>query len=312
MKIVYLDLSSLQGEKEDLSFLPIQRHGKFLTFSHTESSQLSSRAGDAEVIITIKNKIFSEELDQMPKLRLICQAGSGFDNIDVETAKARNITVCNLPEYGTYMVAQWTWGMILALANQFISYDQTMRTSDQWRQVAFSFPVIELQGKTLGLVGYGRIGKQVAQWASQFGMRVLVHTRSKNADPYSYADLDSLAQESDFISVHCPLNVSTRGLLGSHFLSQMKKSAYLINTARGPIVHEKALIQTLAEGRIAGAALDVFDKEPLPLSHPFMKMKNVILTPHMAWTGTDTRQRVIHQLGEVIGAFIKGTPLYKL
>ena len=312
-----MDLSTLQGSHEELSFLPIQKHGKLVTYSHTESPQLASRAGDAEVVITIKNRIFAEELDQMPRLKLLCRAGAGVDNFDIEAARSRKITVCNLPDYGSAMVAQWTFGFILGLANQFVAYDKAIRTSDDWKKIYFSAPSMELRGKTLGIIGLGRIGKQVAALAACFGMRVLVHTTSTHNSsgpeaPYSFVDLDVLAAESDFVSIHCPLTLKSQGMIGPSFFSKMKRSAYLINTARGAVVQEKALIHALEEKQIAGAALDVFEKEPLPHNHPFFKIENVLLTPHMAWTGIETRQRVVHQLGEVIEKYLKGTPINKL
>lgn len=314
MKIVFLDRSTFQRSDESFDYSRIESLGQLITYDETPDSLLKERAGDADVVITIKNRLFSEQLNLLPKVRLICKAGSGYDAIDVREAKTRGIGVCNLPGYGNYMVAQWTWNLLMSLASNVRAYDREIRRNEDWNALSFSHRIVELKGKTLGLVGNSAIGRQVASWASAFDMKVLVYSRfpEKNDENQNleFVDLFTLAEQSDFVSIHSRLDQHTRGMIGREFLKRMRPTSYLINTARAAIVDQTALMESLTSKRIAGAAFDVFWEEPLSLEHPICKLDNVILTPHMAWGAFETRQRMIGMLGEAISGYFSGKPIY--
>jgi glycerate dehydrogenase len=313
MRIVFLDQGTFQRSDEYLDYSYLEKLGEFIVYDETSDAQLEERVQHADVVVTIGNDLFAKQLESFSHVKLICKAGSGYDRIDITTAKARGIGVCNLPGYGTYMVAQWTWNFILALASNSIAYDRDIRKKQNWDHLSFMHRITELRGKTLGLVGHSHIAKQVAAWALAFEMNVLVYSRfpdptaNKNV---KFVDLLSLAEQSDFVSIHARLDQQTRGMIGRDFMSRMRPSSYLINTARAAIVDENVLMEYLSTKKIAGAALDVFWQEPLPDHHPLYQLDHVILTPHMAWGSLETRQRMIEMLRDAIVGYFSGKPIY--
>jgi glycerate dehydrogenase len=310
MKIVILDKSTFQRFHEHIDYSALEALGELVSYSETADCELAERTRGADVVITIKNRLSSEQLEQFSSVRLICKAGSGYDAIDIAAAKKRGMGVCNLPGYGTYMVAQWTWTLLMALTANLFAYNRDMRRSDDWVNLSFLHPIGELQGKTVGFIGNSVIAQQVATWARAFQMKVLFNSRFPEPGNPEYVDLSTLASQADFVSIHSRLDDQTRGLIGREFISKMRPSSYLINTGRAAIIEESALIDALQNKQIAGAALDVFWEEPLSLNHPLQHLENVILTPHMAWGSLETRQKMVGMLAEVITRYFQGDPLY--
>lgn len=309
MKIVILDRRTMELAHEQFDYSGLRALGELVLFDYTREADLARHVAGADVVVVNQTPLTRENLGALTQARLICKAGTGFDNIDVEAARARGLTVCNLPGYGTFMVAQWTWGLLLALANSVGPYAAAGKEAGWAAQ--FHHPITELRNKTLGLVGLGAIGMQVATWAQAFSMQVCVYRSTSAPCPPGLlaVDLPTLAERSDFVSIHCRLNADTRGLVGESFLRRMKPTGYLVNTARAAIVDEGALIDALGRRAIAGAAMDVFWREPPPPGHPLLEADNLLLTPHMAWASPDTRQRVIDMLAQVIQSFVDGAPI---
>ena len=279
--------------------------------------QVAERAAGQDILITKEMPVPGEVIKQLPdSVRLICEAGTGFNNIDTEAAKARGITVCNVPSYSTQAVAHLVMTCVMNFSCSMVQQQLKVARGDnlRWRSIG-SLPHFELQGKTLGLIGgRGSIGSAVADLALALGMKVLISSRSpepspKQSEGVEVADMHALLQRSDFVSIHCPLNPQTRHSIGSAELKQMKPTAYLINTARGPIVNELELVAALKDGSIAGAALDVHEVEPLPVDSPLFSLDNVILTPHIGWQRLETRQRLMDTVAENCSAFLAGSPV---
>ena len=266
---------------------------------------------DCDGLIINKTNVTKEFISQCKNLKYIGLFATGYNNVDVVEAHKRGIVVCNVPNYSTMGVAQLTFSFILQFATNLIKYNESTHAGDWIRSKTFSYfpyPIMELNGKTLGIIGYGSIGKQVKKQAEAFGMNVLVHTRTNPKDGTKNVPLEVLLKNSDFVSVHCPLNSDTKYLINESTLAQMKKTAYLINCARGGIVDEKALINALNNGIIAGAALDTISKEPMDKDSELINAKNCIMTPHVAWAGLETRQRLVDIALGNLRAFIEGKP----
>lgn len=266
---------------------------------------------DCDGLIINKTNVTKEFISQCKNLKYIGLFATGYNNVDVVEAHKRGIVVCNVPNYSTMGVAQLTFSFILQFATNLIKYNESTHAGDWIRSKTFSYfpyPIMELNGKTLGIIGYGSIGKQVKKQAEAFGMNVLVHTRTNPKDGTENVPLEVLLKNSDFVSVHCPLNSDTKYLINESTLAQMKKTAYLINCARRGIVDEKALINALNNGIIAGAALDTISKEPMDKDSELINAKNCIMTPHVAWAGLETRQRLVDIALGNLRAFIEGKP----
>lgn len=255
-------------------------------------------------------KVDREVLDQSPFLRVICRAGVGLDNIDVEYARSRGIEVLNVPGGNATSVAEHTVAFVFALAKDLFWYDKRVREGD-WSS-RNSYKALELSGKTLGLVGFGTIGQEVARLCLALGMRVLFFDPFVPSSPLPGVEkvesLSDLLRQSDFVSLHVPLNEATRHLIGRDELRLMKPTAFLVNVARGAVVDEEALLEALQEGWIRGAALDVFSEEPPPKNHPFFSLPNVILTPHVAGLTRESTERVALRAAEQIIEFFKKNP----
>ena len=308
MKIVLLDAATL-GTGLDLARL--SSLGEVAVYDNTLPAEAAERIHDADVVIINKFKITKELVNASPALKLVCIFATGYDNIDVEACKKKNVAVCNVKGYSTHSVAQLTVLLALALLNRLSEYADFVNDGRYGKSGVANYlePVYhELYGKTWGIVGAGAIGSQVAKVAEAFGCKVLAFKRTPT-DEFECVSLERLLKESDVISLHTPLNDGTRGLIGKDELSAMKKDAILINAARGAVTDEAAVANAILSGEIGGFATDVYSTEPFPAEHPFnklLRMRNVILTPHMAWSAIEARSRCLDEIILNIEAFLKG------
>ncbi len=312
MKIVVLD--SYAANPGDLSWDFLSRFGEYEEYKWTKPDELIDRAKGKDIIICNKMRIGETAMKELAEngLKLITLLATGYDAIDVNAAAKYGVKVSNVPAYSTYMVAQHTFALILELFDKTAAHDRAVKDGEWSKTSSFSLykgTIYELSGKTLGIIGYGRIGKRVAKIAESFGMNVTVYSRSKTDDPnVRQTDLDTLLKTSDIVTLHCPLTDKTRGLIGCKELQKMKKTAYIINTSRGPVIDERALADALNRGEIAGAGLDVIETEPAREDCEIIKAKNTVITPHIAWAGLETRKRLLEITSENIRAFIEGHP----
>lgn len=310
MKITFLDAKTV-GELKELSEL--EKFGELKLFQATSSSQVLGRVRDSDVIITNKVVIDKKVIANAPCLKLICVAATGMNNIDLEAAMKAGVAVENVKGYSTDSVAQHTFALLFNLINHISYYSQYVRSGKYSRKAIFTCldkDIYEVKGKTLGIIGLGAIGVRVAEIAKSFGMDVVYYSTSgKHHDiRYRRVELDEILNISDVISVHAPLNENTKGLIGEKEFKKMKKDCILLNTGRGGIIREKDLVSALNKNLIAAAGVDVFEKEPLPLSHPFFKVKQkekLLLTPHIAWASIEARRTLIKGVCENIKRFIQ-------
>ena len=308
MKIVLLDTAGL-GADIDLS--PLQDFPDFTSFEQTSPAQMDARIKDAEVLITASMKLSRHNLGAAEKLKLICVAATGYDQIDVAYCREKGIGLCNVAGYSTNSVAQHTLSMVLALSNHLIAYRDLVHSGDYGRsgKPFLLTPVWhELEGKTWGIIGAGNIGRRVAKMAEGFGCKILVFRRSPDPD-YEAADLDTVLQRSDIVSVHLPLNEQTRGIISTEKIALMKKGAIFVNVARGAVADEEALTRAIESGHLGALGCDVFSKEPFLDDHPYSRIlnrHNVILTPHSAWGAQEARNRCIAEIAENIKVFLNG------
>ena len=304
MKIVFLDAISMG----DVSLEEIASLGEFTSYPSSTAQQARERVKDADVVLLNKVVVDQTFLDAAPRLKLVCEAGTGINNIDVELCKKRGVVVRNVAGYSTDSVAQTAWMHILNLAGHAFHYQEFVRTGQYSKNpvhVDYRHPFVELAGKTLGIVGMGAIGQKVAAIARAFGMEVLYFSTSGtgHCKDYPCVSLDELLERSDVISIHAPYNERTAGLMGYEQLRKMKPTAYLVNTGRGGIAVEEDLARALDEGLIAGAALDVYVKEPLPAESPLMHLvhpERLLFSPHIAWYSREARARLAHEMAENI------------
>lgn len=306
MKIVVLDGYTLNPG--DLDWTPLKELGEVTIYNRTPNDMIMERCQDAEIVLTNKTPLSKDTILQLPRLKFIGILATGYDVVDVQAARKNNIPVSNASGYATDSVAQHTMALILSLTNKIHLHDQKVKAG-HWK-VDFSFfskPLEELAGKTIGLVGYGRIGQRVGELAQAFGMNIQIHRKSTDGEPKGIS-LDQLIEESDIVSLHCPLTNDNQNLINEARLKAMKPSAYLINTARGPLVDEKALAKALRNGEIAGAGLDVLSNEPPREDNPMFKAPNSIVTPHNAWATVESRKRLMDIVVANTKAFIDGNP----
>lgn len=311
MKIVILDSDTVTTG--DLSFSGFAALGEVKRYGITEPERVIERIRDAEIVLCNKTPITREVIENSPALRYIGLFATGCNNVDLECAKEKGIVVCNVPGYSTDGVAQLTFSFILELFGNLSEYRNSVNRGEWKKSPTFSYfpyPISNLSGKTMGLIGYGEIGKRVAAIANAFGMRVIVHTRTIREDStVEFVSLDRLLSESDIVSVHCPLNEQSVGMMNKEAFAKMKDGAMFINTARGPIVDEYALRDALLSGKLMGAGLDVLAKEPMTEDCPLYNIKNCIITPHIAWAASETRKRLLEIAEDNVRAFIAGSPV---
>ncbi len=311
MKICVLDTNTVT--KGDVSLTPLEQFGEVTYHDMLPAAEVIEAAKDSEVIICNKTRITAEIMDACPNLKFITLFATGYNNIDIAAARERGIVVSNTPDYSTASVAQHTFAMILELAGNLSLYNASVKRGDWVKSKKFcyfSYPFTELSGKTLGIIGYGTIGRAVGEIAKSFGMRVVANARTpKTAEGVEFASKEQVIASADFLTLHCPLNDGTRGLMNRETLALMKPTAYLINTARGGVVEEEALCEALKFGTIAGAAIDVLDEEPMPDGHPYLSAPNMIITPHVAWAAVESRTRLIGRVADNIKAFQEGNPI---
>ncbi len=312
MNITYLDGYTLNPG--DLSWVPLKKLGDFTVYDRTAPEEIVDRAADAEIILSNKVVLSAETLAQLPNLRYIGVTATGYNNVDLAAARKQGIVVTNVAGYSTSAVAQHTFSLLLGLTNHTELHSQSVRAGD-WTNAAdwcyWKTPLVEIAGKTIGLIGLGDIGTQVARIALAFGMRVLAHRKSdKPAEAgIELVELDKLLRESDVISLHCPLTEDTSEIIDAKSLAKMKSSAYLINTGRGGLIKEQDLADALNAGQLAGAAVDVLSTEPPKADNPLLTAKNCLITPHVAWAFFESRQRLMQMVAENIAAFQNGQPI---
>jgi glycerate dehydrogenase len=310
MRTVFLDTEGLN----DLVLDELKDEcGSCRMFSATTPAETEERIAEAELVILNKVKISRRHLERAPSVKLICVVATGTDIIDLQAASDLGIVVCNCQAYGTDSVAQHVFASMLALATSLLAYHDDVRKGEWQKARQFcllTHPIIELKGKTLGIVGFGSNGRRVAEIAEIFGMKVLLARRPGQTDG-DRPELKDILPEVDFLTLHCPLTPETKNLINSDTLALMKPTAFLINAARGGIVDEEALLVSLQTGALAGAAIDVLSAEPPRDSNPLLeaKLPNLIITPHCAWASREARQRIIDQTVENIRAFKDGRPI---
>lgn len=314
MKIVILD--AFTANPGDLSWEALAALGELISHERTPAAQIVERARDAEIVLTNKTPLNAETIAALPRLRYLGVLATGHNVVDVAAARARGIPVCNVPAYGTASVAQAVFALLLELTNRTGQHAQAVRagrwsTSPDW--CFWDGELIELAGRTLGVVGVGEIGRAVGGIGRAFGMRVLGFSRRgvpgmTSDDGAEWVTLETLFRESDVVSLHCPLTPETRGLVSAARLARMRPGAFLLNTARGPLVNEADLAAALHAGRIAGAGLDVLSVEPPAAENPLLRAPNCLVTPHIAWATRAARARLIETAAGNVRAFLAGAP----
>lgn len=312
IKIVALDGYTMNPG--DLSWQEIGMLGALEVYNRSTLAQARERVIDTDIIIVNKFVVDAAFLDQCNSLKLVCVSATGYNNVDIKECKKRKITVCNVSNYSTTGVAQHTFALLLHWLNQIGKHNNLVKKGYWSICPDFSFtasPIQELSGKIFGILGYGDIGKRVAQIAKSFGMEVLVCRKSDTPileDGIQKVDFETLLKESDILSLHTNLDNSTSKIINKDSLSKMKKSAILINTSRGGLINELDLAEYLREEFISAALLDVLTEEPAPLNHPFYQIRNCKITPHVAWATVQSRSRLIKGVEENISAFLEGNP----
>ncbi len=312
-KIVVLDGHTLNPG--DLSWDELEVIGDCEIHDRTSKEQTPERAKDATILLTNKTVVDRNAIMSLPKLQYIGVLATGYNVVDTAAATERGIVVTNIPTYGTRSVAQMTFALILELAQHVGHHAASVRGgrwSDSKDFCYWDFPLVELEGLTIGFVGFGRIGQAAAEIAKGFGMKLLAYDHFLKTAPVAgvkMTDLDTLFRESDIVSLHCPLTEENRGFVNASRLGLMKKSAFLVNTSRGPLIDEQALADALNTGKIAGAGLDVLSVEPPTPDNPLLKAKNCLITPHISWATRAARERLMKIAVENVRAFLNGAPV---
>lgn len=310
MKIVLPDAKTVTNGDIDLRVF--EKYGEVAYYPLTSADELPSRIADADAVICNKSVFTKEVFDAASRLKYIGLFATGYNNIDIPAALAHGVTVCNAGSYSTAAVAQHTFALILEHFGNISEYKRFCAKGKWTSSPTFSpfvFPMHELDGKTIGIIGYGSIGKTVAKIALAFGMRVLVYTRTPKDDPLvSFVDLETLVSKSDVITVHCPLNDASRGMFNEELFAKCKSGAYFVNTSRGPVADERALRAALDSGRLSGAGVDVLESEPMREDCPLFGAKNITITPHIAWAPIETRERLLGIVVDCFEAFLSGKP----
>ncbi|WP_158734796.1 D-2-hydroxyacid dehydrogenase [Alteribacillus sp. YIM 98480] len=312
MKICILDGYTLNPG--DLSWEELSRFGKIDLYDRTPEDLVVERATDADIILTNKTPLRKTALEKLPKLKYIGVLATGFDVVDIEAASERKIVVTNIPTYGTLSVAQMAFALLLEHCHHVQRHSDSVKKGE-WSEnpdwCYWNYPLVELAGKTMGIVGLGRIGLQTAEIASAFGMAVVAYDyypRDIDLPNFKWVELHELLKEADVISLHCPLTSETEELINEKNISMMKSSAFIINNSRGKLVNNDHLAEALNAGTIAGAGLDVLAVEPPDDTNPLLQAKNCIITPHISWATKDSRSRLLNMAIDNIEAFINNNP----
>lgn len=312
MKIVNLD--GYTTNPGDQSWEWLSKYGEYTIYDRTAQNQVTERGMDADALIINKTVITADMIDKMPKLKYIGLQSTGYNVVDCEYAKKKGIVVSNIPSYSTNAVAQLVFAFILQITNQVTLHSDAVHNGEWCSCPDFCFwkaPLTELDGKTIGILGFGSIGQRVAKIADAFGMKVIAYTPHPKDNEFPdvrFTDLNTMLSESDIITCHCPLTPQTEGIINKDALKLMKKSAILINTSRGPVVDDSALADALNNGQIRAAGLDVLRVEPPTEDNPLLNAKNCYITPHIAWAGYETRVRLLSILEDNLKAFVSGNP----
>ena len=314
MKIVFTDADTVTAD--DMTFAAFEELGEVVRYGVTAPGETAGRVKDADVIMCNKTLITREVMDAAPNVKYIGILATGTNNVDLGYAKEKGITVTNVPGYSTDGVVQLVFSYILELCGNLSKYRDSVNAGDWKKSRTFSYfpyPITCLSDKTIGIVGYGTIGSRVAKVADAFGMRVIVHSRTRKADcSYRFVDVYTLLKESDIVTLHCPLTPETKGLMNSAAFAEMKPGAILINTSRGPVVDEQALRDALDSGKLAGAGLDVLETEPMREDCPLFGAPNCIITPHIAWAAKETRERLLDIAAGNLSSFLQGKFMNKV
>lgn len=302
MKSVILDGYTVNAG--DLSWDALEAVGSLTVYDRTENSEIIDRIGDCDVVFTSKCHITAEVISACPNIKFIGIMATGYDNVDIAAAKKRGIAVCNVPAYSTEGVAQHTFALLLELCNRVGLHNDAVQDGRWASSPDFSLvisPMFQLSGKTMGIIGYGSIGKRVGQIAEAFGMKVFPYSREPEQ-----------AMKADVVSLHCPATPENKGFVNKEFISRMKDGAYLINTARGALINEEDLAEAVRSGKLSGAAVDVVSKEPIDSSNPLLGVDNLLITGHMAWTSKEARKIVCDTCANNLTSFIRGEALNRI
>ena len=314
MKIVILD--GYTENPGDLSWEGFEAMGDLTVYDRTtDHSQIAARIGDAEIILTNKTPVSREVIDACPRLKYIGLLATGYNVVDVKAAKEAGIIVTNIPTYGTDAVSQYAIALLLELCHHIGEHSDCVKRGDWTKNQDWCFwnhPLIELAGKTIGLIGFGRIGQGTARIAQALGMKVLAYDTYQNpqlvSETCTYASLDQVFASSDVIALHCPLFPETEGIINKDTIGKMKDGVMIINNSRGPLIVESDLRDALNSGKVAGAAVDVVSAEPISMDNPLLDAVNCIITPHIAWAPKESRQRLMDLAVENLHAFLSGAP----
>lgn len=313
MKIVVLDGYTLNPG--DMSWKDFEELGEITVYDRTKVQDVVARIGNAEIVYTNKTPITRETLEACPNVKFIGVLATGYNIVDIEAAKERNIPVSNIPTYGTASVSQFAFALLLELCHHVGTHSDAVKAGEWSHCPDWCFwktSQVELAGKTMGIIGFGRIGQETGKIAQAFGMNVLAYDKKRRQELESetchYTDLDTLFAKSDVISMHCPLFPSTEGIINKETIAKMKDGVMILNDSRGPLIVEEDLRDALNSGKVAGAAVDVVSTEPIREDNPLLEAKNIILTPHIAWAPIESRQRLMNIAVENLRCFLKSKP----
>jgi glycerate dehydrogenase len=314
MKIVILD--GYTENPGDLSWGGFEKLGDLTVYDRTPSDKIVERIGDVDVVYTNKTPISKETLDACKNVKFIGVLATGYNVVDINAAKEKGIPVSNIPTYGTDAVSQFAIALLLELCHHIGEHSDCVKRGDWTNNQDWCFwnhPLVELAGKTMGIIGFGRIGQGTARIAQALGMKILAYDSYKNSalesETLKYADLDELLANSDVISLHCPLFPETEGIINKDTIAKMKDGVMIINDSRGPLIVEEDLRDALNSGKVAGAAVDVVSTEPIKMDNPLLQAKNMIITPHIAWAPKESRQRLMDIAVDNLKAFAAGSPI---
>lgn len=315
MKIVVLD-ACINGELTTLNFEPLRSYGELTIYEMTRHEEVKERIKDADCVFTCRAYITRDIMETCPNLKYIGVLATGYNAVDVVAAKEFGIIVSNVPSYSTDSVAEFTLAMMLELCHHIGAHSSSVQQGEWTRDKGlcyWNYPLFDLKGRTLGLIGFGQIGQKVAKLAEAFGMNILVHNRTiypeLETEHLHFADFETVLKSADFLSLHCPLTEETKEIINATSLSLMKPSAYLINTARGGLIVESDVQIALNEDRLAGYAVDTVTLEPISPDNPLMHAKNIIITPHIAWAAKDTIEAFMKIVLNNFFAYVDGNPI---